>query len=169
MKRRTERAMARFPFEVPFDLVQASIDDYVSVIFSTLESEFLILPKGQGFIEYAVFEAGYEALKRATSGFTNITASTILDVASESPISLIVLRTMLGFTPPEWAYIATQRTGVAVSQGFARNLDRKIRVDPLRPLTKARVAVVRIKALIEAACQLLSEGARNVEADKLHR
>lgn len=47
MKRRTERAMARFPFEVPFDLVQASIDDYVSVIFSTLESEFLILPKGQ--------------------------------------------------------------------------------------------------------------------------
>ncbi|HXH10407.1 MAG TPA: hypothetical protein VNP04_11680 [Alphaproteobacteria bacterium] len=161
--------MANFPFEVPFDLVQVSIDDYVSVIFSTLESEFLILPKGHGYIEYAVFEAGYEALKRGTSGFTNITASTILDVAAESPISLIVLRTMLGFTPPEWAYIATQRTGVAVSQGFARNLDRKIRTNPLRPLTKASGAVARIKALIDAACQLLSEGARNVDADKIHR
>jgi hypothetical protein len=28
-------------------------------------------------------------------------------VASESPVSLIVLRTILGFTPPEWAYITT--------------------------------------------------------------
>jgi len=58
-----ERAMARFPFEVPFEQVQDGIDEYVSVIFSSLESEFLILPKGQGYIEYAVFEAGYEALK----------------------------------------------------------------------------------------------------------
>jgi hypothetical protein len=164
-----ERAMARFPFEVPFDQVQANIDDYVSTIFSSLESEFLILPKGQGFIEYAVFETGYEALKRATSGFTNITAPLIFEAASESPIAIIVLRTMLGFSPPEWAYITAQRTGVEVSQGFARNLDRKIRMDPLKPLTKAKVSITRVKALIEAACQLLSKGAPQVEADKIHR
>jgi hypothetical protein len=164
-----ERAMARFPFEVPFDQVQANIDDYVSTIFSLLESEFLILPKGQGFIEYAVFETGYEALKRATSGFTNITAPLIFEAASESPIAIIVLRTMLGFTPPAWAYITAQRTGVEVSQGFARNLDRKIRMDPLKPLTKVKVSITRVKALIEAACQLLSEGAPQVEADKIHR
>jgi hypothetical protein len=164
-----ERAMARFPFEVPFDQVQANIDDYVSTIFSSLESEFLILPKGQGFIEYAVFETGYEALKRATSGFTNITAPLIFEAASESPIAIIVLRTMLGFTPPAWAYITAQRTGVEVSQGFARNLDRKIRMDPLKPLTKVKVSITRVKALIEAACQLLSKGAPQVEADKIHR
>lgn len=83
----------KFPFEVPFEQVQASVEAYVSAIFSTLESEFLILPKGQGFIEYAVFEMGYEVLKRATLGFTNITALAIFDLAAESPISLIVLRT----------------------------------------------------------------------------
>jgi hypothetical protein len=164
-----ERAQAKFPFEVPFDQVQANIAEYVSAIFSSLESEFLILPKGQGFIEYAVFETGYEALKRATSGFTNITAPVIFDVAGESPISIIVLRTILGFTPPEWAYITTQRTGIQVSQGFARNLDRRIRIAPLRPLTKATVAVARVKALIDAACQLLSEGVPQVEVDKIHR
>jgi hypothetical protein len=164
-----ERAKAKFPFEVPFDQVQANIDKYVSAVFSSLESEFLILPKGQGFVDYAVFEIGYEALKRATSGFTNIEPATIFDVASESPISVIVLRTILGFTPSEWAYIATQRTGVEISQGFARSLDRKIRMAPLKPPTKAKVTVARVKALIDAACQLLAEGAPQVEADKIHR
>jgi hypothetical protein len=161
--------MATFSFEVPFDQVQASIDEYVSAIFSSLESEFLILPKGQGFIEYAVFEMGYEALKRATSGFTDITSPLLFDVVSESSISLIVLRTILGFTPSEWAYIATQRTGVEVTQGFARNLDRQIRMAPHRPLPRATVSVMRIKALIDIACQLLSEGSPYVEAGKIHR
>jgi hypothetical protein len=164
-----ERAMATFSFEVPFDHVQANIDEYVSAIFSSLESEFLIVPRGLGFIEYAVFEMGYEALKRATSGFTHITGPVLFDVALESPISLTVLRTMLGFTPSEWAYITTRCTGVEVSQGFARNLDRQIRMAPHRLLTRATVSVMRIKALIEAACQLLSEGALYVEAGKIHR
>jgi hypothetical protein len=128
-----------FAFEVAFDQVLARIDEYVSVIFSSLESEFLILPKGQSFIEYAVFETGYEALKRATSGFTSITPDTILHAASDAPIAIIVLRTMLGFTPPEWAYITTQRTGITISQGFVRALDRRIRMTPLTPLMKGRV------------------------------
>ena len=116
-----------------------------------------------------MFEMGYEVLKRATLGFTNITAATIFDVASEAPISLIVLRTMIGFTPPEWAYITTRRTGIEVSQGFARNLDRQIRIAPHRPLTRATVSVARVKAMIEAACQLLSGRAATVEVDKIHR
>lgn len=125
------RAMVKFPFEVPFEEVLASIDEFASAVFTSLGSEFLILPRGQGFIQYAVFETGYEALKRATSGFTNITADTLLSAASESPIAIIVLRAMLGFTPPEWAYITSQRTGITISQGFARALDRRIRMAPL--------------------------------------
>ena len=58
--------MAEFPFDCDFDNVQARLDEFVSVVFSSLESEFLILPKGDGFVEYEVFENGYEALKRAT-------------------------------------------------------------------------------------------------------
>jgi hypothetical protein len=47
LKRCMERVTMNFPFEIPFDQVLASIDEYISVIFSSLESEFLILPKGQ--------------------------------------------------------------------------------------------------------------------------
>ena len=74
-----------------------------------------------------------------------------------------------GFTPPEWAYIATQRTGVAISQSAARTLDRKIRLDPAQPLGKGRVTRERIRALLETSCQLLSEETPSVEPDKIHR
>ena len=42
-----------------------------------------------------------------------------------------MLRSMLGFTPPEWGYVATQRTGVLrLLKGFVRSLDRKVRINP---------------------------------------
>lgn len=105
------RAMVKFPFEVPFEQVLANIDEFASIVFTSLESEFLILPKGQGFIEYAVFETGYEALKRATSGFTNLTVDTLLSAASESPIAIIVLRAMLGFTHPNGRILPANERG----------------------------------------------------------
>ena len=66
-----------FPFEVPFKRVQADLDTYVNEVFGALHSEFLTLPKGQGFIEYPVFEQGYEALKRVTGGFRNLSAAEV--------------------------------------------------------------------------------------------
>ena len=36
--------MPEFPFELEFAVVAAHLDEFVSVIFSSLESEFLILP-----------------------------------------------------------------------------------------------------------------------------
>lgn len=161
--------MTTFPFEVPFEQVQADPGAFVSAVFSCLESEFLVLPKGNGFVEYAMFEAGYEALKRATTDFTDFAPDTLLKVAFEEPITIIVLRTMLGFTPPEWAYVATRRTGVEVSQGFARTLDRGIRIEPLRRLSASAVTAQRVKALVEAASQMICEGAPHVEPDKIHR
>src|SRR5216683_3147591 len=119
-----------FPFEVPFEQVMSDLDTYVDEVFGALQSEFLVLPKGEGFVDYPVFEAGYEALKRATSGFIQLTPEVVLPVVREAPIAFIVLRTMLGFTPPEWAYMASRRTGVEVLQGAVRSIDRGIRVNP---------------------------------------
>ena len=159
----------KFPFEVPYSEVAANPDRYVDAIFSCLESEFLVMPKGAGFVEYPVFEQGYEALKRATARFRNIEPEPILQTVFELPVSLIVLRTVLGFTPPEWAYIATQRTGTSIGQGAARSLDRKIRFAPAGPIKDSGVTAIRIKALVETACQLLNESAPVVDPDKLHR
>ena len=34
--------------------------------------KFLIMPKGTGFVEYPVFERGYEALKAITAEFSQL-------------------------------------------------------------------------------------------------
>ena len=163
------KGTTKYPFEQPYSGVRADLDIYVDAVFSCLESEFLVMPKGTGFIDYPIFEQGYEALKQATRGFTLLDAGVLRQKAFDAPVVILVLRTMLGFTPPEWAYMATLQTGVEVSQGFVRSLDRKIRLSPLSPLADGKVAVERIKALIETACRLLKEGAPDVPPDKLHR
>lgn len=161
--------MVEYPFEFPFDVVQDRLDEFVASVCSSLESEFLTLPKGEGFVDYAVFETGYEALKRATSGFANMEPASVLQAIHDVPIAFIVLRTMLGFTPPEWAYVATQRTKVEVTQGAIRSLDRGVRVTPLRPLSQAETTQKRLKALVEAACIMLTEGVPSGLPDKIHR
>ena len=159
-----------FPFEVEFDEVQSDIDAYVDAVFACLESEFLVMPKGKGFVEFPVFEHGYEALKRATGGFDDVTADTIAPAIFETPIALVVLRCMLGFTPPEWAYYASQHTHVAVTQGAARTIDRKIRMDPDAALPKqGSVTERRIRALVSAACHALRAGMPEQSPDSLHR
>ncbi|HOG46017.1 MAG TPA: hypothetical protein PLJ35_03020 [Anaerolineae bacterium] len=141
----------------------------MSAVFSSLESEFLVLPKGQGFIDYPIFEQGYETLKRTTHGFHDMPCQAVTEAALQSPMILIVLRTMLGFTPSELAYIASQRSGVEVSQGFARSLDRKIRQTPSLPLRGTDVTKQRVAAMVDTACRLLSSPPSEVEPDQIHR
>lgn len=164
-----ETKMPTFPFEGAFEEILINSESYVDAVFSCLESEFLVMPKGTGFVEYPVFERGYEALKASTQGFSRVEPSNMLAGILKEPISLVVLRSMLGFTPPEWGYVATQRTGVVVSQGFVRSLDRKVRMTPETPINLTGVTRERLQALVDTACQLLSQGAPKIEAYQLHR
>jgi hypothetical protein len=157
------------PFEVPFSEVAAHPEAYVTAVFSSLVSEFLIMPKGEGFIDYVTFEGGYETLKQATAAFQHMTANNITTVAVNHPITIIVLRSMLGFSPSEWAYVASQRSGVGITQGFARSLDRRVRMQPAEPLKEKGMTYERLKVLVDTACQFLSEGAPPTDASKLHR
>jgi hypothetical protein len=159
----------RFPFEASWAEVEANLGGFVDAVFSCLESEFLVLPKGEGFVEYPVFEQGYEALKLGTGGFARLDPTEALAVVREKPVALLVLRAMLGFTPPEWAHVATQRSGVEVSQGAVRSLDRKVRLTPLVPLKRDGLTAERVAALVSVACQLLSEGMPETSIDELHR
>lgn len=161
--------MPTFPFEVTLDEILLSTEKYVDAVFSCLESEFLVMPKGSGFLDYPIFEHGYEALKAATAGFSSLDPDRIFQVTVSEPISIVVLRTMLGFTPPEWGYVTTQRTGVPVTQGFVRSLDRKVRMDPGKALNANGVTKNRLKAMIKTACHLLTVGAPQLGADQLHR
>lgn len=161
--------MPTFPFEVSIDVILQDPESYIDSVFSCLESEFLVMPKGAGFVEYPVFEHGYEVLKAATEGFSELDPNRIFSVIVTEPITFIIIRSMLGFTPPEWGYVTSQRTGVLVSQGFVRSLDRKVRMSPKKKLKINGVIKERLKAMIQTACQLLSEGAPDVNGEQLHR
>lgn len=159
------------PFEVSFEELQDNIGDYVDAVFGSLKSEFLTIPKGPGFIDYNVFERAYESLKRATGGFRRIDTNSVSQVVFSTPVAFVVLRTMLGFTPPEWAYITCLRTSVTVDQGAARAIDRKVRLEPLKPLPRRQgVTERRIEAMVSVACELLNEGAPpDTPPEVLHR
>lgn len=159
----------KFPFEATPEEIAAAPDRFVDAVFASLASEFLVLPKGKGFVEYAHFEAGYEELKKATHGFAALEPLSLIELVRRVPICLIVLRSMLGFTPPEWAYVATQKTGVAVAQGFARTLDRRVRMGPLAPLRSDGATGQRIEAMVRAACDLLTRGAPEAATGTIHR
>ena len=161
--------MAQFPFEAELAELHTNLDHYVDEVFASLESDFLTMPKGQGFVEYSIFEAGYEALKLATQNFHNFDPETVRAALLETPMVFIVLRTMLGFTPPEWAYMASSHTGIKISQGHARTFDRNIRLTPLTPIRSKGDSLTRLDALIRTACSLLQEGAPNAEPGRLHR
>lgn len=159
----------RYPFEVSYTELQANLDSFVAVIFSALESEFLVLPKGPGFIEYPIFERAYQTLRKATKAFTLFEPSAIMEAVRQTPLCLIVLRTMLGFTPSEWAYVASRRTEVEVSQGYARVLDRRIRISPLSPLRLTPVAHKRVMALVTTAVQMLASPGIDTGTGEIHR
>ena len=161
--------MPMFPFEVSLEEILQDPESYVDAVFSCLESEFLVMPKGIGFVEYPVFEGGYEALKMATKGFSQLDPEKVFRVTVSEPVTIVVLRSMLGFTPPEWGYVTTQRTGVSVTQGFVRSLDRKVRMNPETELNTNGVTKDRLKAMVKTACQLLTSGAPEVDEEHLHR
>ena len=159
----------KFPFEVPFEEVQANLDAYIDEVFGALRSEFLTMPKGAGFIEYPVFAQGYEALKQITRGFREISPELVFETVCRVPVSFVVIRAILGFTPPEWAYVTTQRTGVEVPQGAARTFDRTVRMNPLTPIpARGGVTEKRLRAMIATATELLAEGAEQAPGI-LHR
>jgi hypothetical protein len=159
----------KYPFEVSPDELEAQLDEHVTTIFSLLQSEFLVLPRGEGFVSYEVFEGGYETLKKATGEFQAMNPETITNAIAEDAIALVVLRAIMGFTPPEWAYLATQQTGVAVNQGFVRTLDRNIRLQRFDLHRSGDTMRSRIKALLETACVLLDAPVPDPGPDKLHR
>jgi hypothetical protein len=157
-------------FEANYGDPALAFNALVDEVFAELKSSFLEMPRGDGFVDYATFEKGYQALKRSTDAFANVTAATVEAAIEVAPIAFIVFRAMLGFTPPEWAYITTEMTGVTVDQGAARSIDRNMRLDPLTPHPfGATLTDQRIRAMIDAGVEALVVGANTEIPTVLHR
>ena len=157
------------PFETSFAAVEADLDFYVARVFERLQTEFLVMPKGEGFVEYETFDAAYETLKSATGGFRSLTPEAIAPLAFDHPLTMVVLRCILGLTPPEWATVASEIGDIEVPQGAARTLDRQIRMRPRDPLPRDGVTAQRVRLLVTAACDIADKGSPAVSPRSLHR
>jgi hypothetical protein len=157
-------------FEVDYSDHTLAFEPLVDEVFSELKSSFLEMPRGDGFIDYPTFERGFQALKRATDAFTVVSPLTIETAVAAIPISFIVFRAILGFTPPEWAYVTSEMTGITVDQGAARSIDRAIRLRPLTPKALGTsLTDRRIRAMIDAGVRTLLAGGTDHVATVLHR
>ena len=157
-------------FDIDYNDPGITWEPIVDEVFGELTSSFLRMPKGEGFIDYPTFEKGYQALKRRTDSFAALTLENVLAAVREVPITFVVFRCILGCSPPEWAYITSEMTGVAVNQGAARSIDRKLRMNPLSPTSQGNgVTGTRIRAMIDAGVRTIRQGAGTVAPGIVHR
>lgn len=159
------------PFELTYEELEARIEDMVEVTFHDLQSQFLVLPKKDTFIEYHEFQAAYEVLKRHMKGFTVLKEDTIWRALREDALGLVVLRTILGMSPGEWAEIARQERGSDVSTSFVRGLDVEVRKrrDCLARPRPDSLKETRIGNLVSVAVEYIGRGAPPGAEDTVHR
>ena len=160
------------PFQVSAVEIEQDPEAYVDAVYGSLESQFLVLPKGGNFVEYPRFQEAYETLKRATRDFREVKPPAVWDALLSDSLAAVVLRCILGMSPPEWAELAASDSGLPITQSFARSLDGMVRSDReyLARLSLRKAATLeRVVAMVETACRCVSAGVTERAPDTLHR
>lgn len=160
------------PFEVEPGDIPSHIGELVQSTFDDLTSQFMLLPRGASFLEYSEFRSGYEALRKHTNGFTALDVDRCWTAVKQNAMAGIVLRTIIGVTPPEWQDLAKEETEEQFPNNWARGLDKHMKSDPGYFLTRggsSELTVGRVTALFKAACDVLHEGASESQDGMIHR
>lgn len=160
------------PFELPAPDLSARMDEMITATRDDLQSQFLVMPKGPNFIEYQDFQDAYEVLKRETGSYDRVSDATVWAALREDALCFVVLRTILGLNPPEWAALARSERGSDIDQNYARGLDGRCRTN--RRLFAAKdseqdLRARRVSALVSVAVEYLGRGAPAGAADTVHR
>src|SRR5262245_44246454 len=92
---------ARYPFQAPTSELEANIEGFVTSTVASLSSFYLELPRGENFLEFDPFRLAYEELRAATINFKSLDPAVVWEAVSRNGLVLVVLRCILGLTPPE--------------------------------------------------------------------
>jgi hypothetical protein len=144
--------------------LDASLDEMVETTFTDIASQFVLLPRGAAFVTYETFQAAYEQLRINTNGFATLTVDRVWDALRAHAASWLVLRSVLGLSPPEWQELANELGTEIIPSGWARNVDSKCKVDDKYFATDAgrtdlnhRRASIMIRAAVEAITDVASD------------
>ncbi|MGB6836254.1 MAG: hypothetical protein WBF66_00940 [Dehalococcoidia bacterium] len=157
------------PFEASFEQLQAGIDAYVEDFIRSLQSFFMVMPKGTAFVDFVRFAQAYEALRAGTSDFAEFSEGRVLQVVREDSLALVVLRTMVGLSPPELAHVASLTAGVVIDQSAARRLDKRARDGADLFVRSSEKSRRQVEALVRMAVQMIEEGSPSVGEGVIHR
>jgi len=161
------------PFELTPEEIEIHLEEMVDVTFADLQSQFLVLPRGRNFIRYQEFLRAFEALRIHTAAFRNFDEASIWSGFRADSLSFVVLRTILGLSPPEWADLARSERQSDITQNSARTLDARVRRERgyLAGLSPTRGAVTyrRVDALVSVAVEYIRRGVTPVGEDMVHR
>lgn len=150
------------------ELSEEQVAHIAENVVASLRSSFLVMPRGERFLEFEGFAEAFRTLHRVTDGFLDWTTNALEQAVNYDPRCFVVVRTIVGLTPPELAHITTQTQGSAVDQGQARQIDARARAG--QPLMDAGAKIRReaTQAMLRAAVELLAEPILYREAE-IHR
>lgn len=160
------------PYHLSQEELADRLDEMVAVTFADLTSQFMLLPRGNAFVSYEDFRDGYEALRMATRGFVEVTPDTCWTALRQNALAFIVLRTILGVSPPEWQDLTQEETGERCPANSARTIDGKVKRDPRYFTTSGgstELMVKRVGAMLQAACVVLERGGVQDPDGLVHR
>jgi hypothetical protein len=152
-----------------------------NAVIDTLQSFFIEMPRGNSFCERDDFEQGYEAFRQETRDGSDLSGDAILRAIAKDPRAWTVLRSIVGLSPGEAAWVAieeaqAQGTFLAVKQDEARDLDAAARRGEQIVFAEgeARFGYERKRdQLVRAIVPLLADVVRRpcppVPEDKVHR
>jgi hypothetical protein len=161
------------PYLLPAADLSQRIDDGVNYVFSHLASQFMLLPKGATFLDYEDFLDAYETLRIQTDGFACLTTATCWAALRQNARAWIVLRTIMGISPPEWGDLANELEHSSIPTNWCRGIDGKAKSDPTlfaENRDQSELMLGRVTVCLTAAAEVLSGGSQSVQTDGvLHR
>lgn len=160
------------PYKLAATELEDQLDEMVEATFGDLVSQFMLLPRGPSFVSFDTFQEGYEALRINTNGFDSLTVERVWDAFRAHAASWLVLRSILGVSPPEWQDLAGELEQEALPNGWARGIDFKCKTEP-RFFTEGSgrtdLNVRRATVMLRAAVDAITEGAGRAPEGLLHR
>lgn len=164
----TKNEGSTYPFQVPPTEVESRLEEFVTSTVASLSSYYLELPRGNSFLEYEDFRKAYEQLRELTNNFRALDRDLLHEAVKKDSLILVVLRSIVGLSPPELADMATGLTGIEIAQGFARVEDQKAKYgNAFEGATPERLE--RIFALVDAACEAIEKGPGIPNPQIIHR
>lgn len=151
----------------------SDVESLAQNVINNLQSTVLTLPKWtdpdaeDNYIEQDEFRQAYDVLCEKTDGFERWNLETVWSAYDENRLVFLIVRTILALTPPEWAALTREETGVGVTQGNARSYDRQVREE--RRINRTEATNQKIRAMFETAVSYIESPVPETGDEILHR